>query len=81
LKLAKTLGSARHVALTKLIIEQREAAGLTQAQLAERLGEYQSFIARLESGQRRIDVVEFLSLAEILNFDPASAISKLKKIV
>jgi transcriptional regulator with XRE-family HTH domain len=52
---------------------------LTQAQLAKRLGEYQSFVARLESGQRRIDVVEFLLLSEILNFDPAAAIVKLKK--
>jgi transcriptional regulator with XRE-family HTH domain len=72
--LGKTLGSARHKALVHLIIAQREAAGLTQAQLAERLGEYQSFVARLESGQRRIDVVEFLELAVILAFDPAKAI-------
>ena len=79
--MGKTLGSARHVALTRLIIERRDAAGLTQAQLAKRLGEYQSFVARLESGQRRIDVVEFLALAEILNFDPAVAIARLKKIV
>ncbi len=50
---------------------------MTQGQLATKLGEYQSFVARLESGQRRIDVVEYLALAEILGFDPARALSEL----
>ena len=67
--MAKTLGSKRHEALIALLVERREAAGMTQAQLADRLGEYQSFVARLESGQRRVDVVEFLELAEVLGFD------------
>ena len=53
---------------------------MTQADLAGRLGEYQSFVARIESGQRRIDVVEFLDLADALAFDPARAISALKKV-
>jgi transcriptional regulator with XRE-family HTH domain len=78
--LRKLLGSARHKALIALLIAKREAAGLTQADLASRLGEYQSFVARLESGQRRIDVVEFLDLAEALGFDPAKALSVLRKM-
>ena len=78
--MAKTLGSKRHKALIDLLIAKREAAGMTQADLAARLGEYQSFVARLESGQRRVDVVEFLELAEALGFDPAKAISALKKM-
>jgi transcriptional regulator with XRE-family HTH domain len=76
--LGKTLGSARHKLLVDLIISKREAAGLTQAQLAEKLGEYQSFVARLESGQRRIDVVEFLDLASELGFDPAKVIRQIE---
>ncbi|ANM08349.1 XRE family transcriptional regulator protein (plasmid) [Rhizobium phaseoli] len=71
---AKTLGTERHKALIALLIEKREAAGLTQIELAEKLGEYQSFVARLESGQRRVDVVEFLELSEILDFDPYKAL-------
>jgi transcriptional regulator with XRE-family HTH domain len=47
---------------------------LTQAALAKRLGEYQSFVARLESGQRRVDVVELIKLAQVLEFDPASVV-------
>jgi transcriptional regulator with XRE-family HTH domain len=78
--LRKSLGSARHKALIDLLTQKREAAGMTQADLAARLGEYQSFVARLESGQRRIDVVEFLELADALAFEPAKAISALKKV-
>ena len=76
----KSLGSARHKALISLLIQKREAAGLTQADLAAQLGEYQSFVARLESGQRRIDVVEFLELADAVGLDPARTISTLKKV-
>jgi transcriptional regulator with XRE-family HTH domain len=76
----KSLGSARHKALIGLLIQKREAAGMTQADLAARLGEYQSFVARLESGQRRIDVVEFLELADAVGLDPTRTISTLKKV-
>lgn len=75
--MVKTLGTERHKALIALLVEKREAAGLTQTELAAKLGEYQSFVARLESGQRRVDVVEFLELAELLSFDPAKAIRQI----
>lgn len=75
--MVKTLGTERHKALIALLIEKREAAGLTQSDLAAKLGEYQSFVARLESGQRRVDVVEFIELAELLGFDASAAIKKL----
>jgi len=52
---------------------------MTQSDLAARLGKPQSSIARLESGQRRITVVEFMRLAKILRFDPYKIISTLKK--
>lgn len=77
--MAKTLGTERHRALIALLVEKREASGLTQTELADKLGEYQSFVARLESGQRRVDVIEFLELARILNFDPLDAPGRLAK--
>ncbi|MDH6230782.1 transcriptional regulator with XRE-family HTH domain [Mesorhizobium soli] len=78
--MVETLGTDRHKALIALLIKKREAAGLTQNELATRLGQYQSFVARLESGQRRVDVVEFMKLAEILGFDASSAIKKLSEV-
>lgn len=73
----KTLTSRAHTKLVRMLIERREAAGITQTELAQKLGEYQSFVARLESGQRRIDVVEFIELARVLDFDPASFIEEI----
>lgn len=76
--MGKSLTSPRHKALIELLTRKRRAAGLTQADVASRLGEYQSFVARLESGQRRVDVVEFIDLSEILEFDPVEVILELK---
>jgi transcriptional regulator with XRE-family HTH domain len=76
----KTLDSQRHHELIGLLIRYREDAGLTQAELAEKLGQYQSFVARLESGQRRVDVVEFLNFARVLGFDPIATLRHLANI-
>ena len=76
----KTLGSKQHRALIDFLIHQREELNMTQSELAEAIGEYQSFVARLESGQRRLDVVEYLKLAIILQFDAKSLLADLQKI-
>ena len=44
----------------------RKAAGTTQAELAARLGTRQQFISKYESGERRLDVIEFFDVAEAL---------------
>ena len=78
-KLGKTLQSARHRALIDLLIAKREKAGLTQHELAAQIGQYQSFVARMESGQRRIDVVELIELSEILDFDAAHVVREIAR--
>ena len=55
----------------------RIAAGLTQAHLAGRLNRPQSFVAKYEGGERRLDVVEFMEVAEAIGFDPAEFIGRL----
>ena len=47
----------------------RKEKGITQAQLAKALGKPQSFIAKVESGERRLDVVEFVHLARLVGTD------------
>lgn len=70
----KSLRTPEHKRLVALLVAAREKAGLTQQQLAERLNKPQSYIAKYEGGERRIDVVEFISIARALNFDPARAV-------
>lgn len=75
----KTLHSRHYKAFIALLIKEREAVGLSQTQLASALGEYQSFISRIETGQRRVDVIEFMDIAKALGFDPKAFIKKLEK--
>ncbi len=56
--------SPRQARLQQLLIELRTAAGLTQADLAQRLKRPQSFVSKYESGERRLDVVELIEVTE-----------------
>lgn len=73
----KTLRSARQIRLIDLLVEQRKRAGLSQAQLSERLGRFQSVISSIESGGRRVDVVELLDIAEVIGLDVHALIDEL----
>lgn len=56
--------------LKRLLIEAREHAGLRQIDVARRLRVNQSYISKVESGERRLDVVEFIQYAAALEADP-----------
>ena len=76
--MSKTLRSPRQRQLSALLIEARRARGLSQAQVADRLGKSQSFIAKVEGGERRLDVIEFIDLACALWFPPTELIERLQ---
>jgi transcriptional regulator with XRE-family HTH domain len=77
-ELATTLRLKRQKILITFLIEHRKAAGMTQAQLANRPGKSRSLISRLESGQRPVYVVELLELAEVLGFDAGKVVGALR---
>lgn len=78
--MAKSLYSERHSRLAALLVEKRKQAGMTQAAVATALGRHQPFVANIENGERRLDVVEFLALAEIVGFDPHELLDELQKV-
>lgn len=47
------------------LVQARKDAGLTQVEVARRLGKPQSFVSKIESGERRLDFVELRVLAQI----------------
>lgn len=52
------------------LVEARKRAGVTQTQLAEMLGRPQSFVAKYEGKERRLDVAEYFMIARALGADP-----------
>ncbi len=63
-----SLYSDEYQRLIAALKQARKARGITQMQLAEALGRPQSFIAKIESGERRLDVVEFVHLARLVGW-------------
>jgi transcriptional regulator with XRE-family HTH domain len=80
-KIGKSVHSQEHRAFRALMIEAREKAGLTQQVLAKRLGKPQSFVAKYETGERRIDVIEFMIIARTIGLDPTRLLRTLGKTV
>lgn len=54
----KSITSQAYARFLECLRETREAAGLTQADVAERLHQTQSFVSKCERGERRMDLVE-----------------------
>lgn len=77
----ETIKTRRHKELIALIRAARINAGLRQQDVAKRCdGRSQQWVASIESGQRRIDVVEFLMLADAIGFNPHALLGKVIKI-
>lgn len=70
--LSKSLNSSEHEQLIRMITRKRHAAGYTQEFVSNAIGQHQSYMAKLETGQRRLDVVEYIAIAKVIGFDPAA---------
>ncbi|ECF7019539.1 helix-turn-helix transcriptional regulator [Salmonella enterica] len=69
--------SIEYQRVIKALREARVAGHITQEELGKALGRPQSFIAKVENGERRLDIVEFVHLCRLVGIDPASIINKL----
>lgn len=75
----KTIHSKEQKILIEQLYQVRVSAGFTQNELSLKLKVPQSFISKIESGERRLDIIELRTLCKALNTDLAEFISVLEK--
>ena len=77
----KSTHSPEYEPVKRKLVEMRHASGMTQRDLAARMEREQSFIWRLETGERRLDVIEFAWICEAHGRDPAAVYSEIMRDV
>jgi transcriptional regulator with XRE-family HTH domain len=60
----------------RTVVELRKELGLTQRDVAARIGKPRSFISKVENRERRLDFVEFIALARALGVNPAAMLER-----
>jgi transcriptional regulator with XRE-family HTH domain len=75
----KSVFTKEYEFLLEYLISARKAADITQQDLAERLKKPQSFVSKYERRERRLDVVEFVSIAQIIGFDPCKVVREIEQ--
>jgi transcriptional regulator with XRE-family HTH domain len=77
----KSIHSAGYAVFLKTLKEARERAGLTQVEVAQRLGETQTFVSKCERGERRIDVMELRMFCQAFGISLKQFVGALEKAI
>jgi transcriptional regulator with XRE-family HTH domain len=76
----KSLKSPEYARLIAMLVAVRKKANIRQQALARKLGKPQSFVAKYEGGERRIDLIEFITIVRALNGDPLNSSARLSRV-
>lgn len=79
--LAKTIHRNEYRQLVDLLRKRRESVGMSQGGLARELGWSQQKVSYVETGARRMDVLEFIGMARALGIKPVDAFRRAEKLV
>lgn len=77
--MGRTLRSPGHLALMAALKQARLDAGLTQTELADRLERPQSFVAKYENGERKVEVVEFVQIVSAIGCSGHTILDKVAR--
>jgi transcriptional regulator with XRE-family HTH domain len=79
--MVKSLHTPEYEYFRAILVAAREKANLTQSEVSTRLCRPQSFVAKYEGGERRLDVVEFVKVCKALDVDPHAVLAELQSKV
>jgi transcriptional regulator with XRE-family HTH domain len=77
---ARGIHDSRYRWVIEQLIEARKKQTLTQQAVADKLGKPQQFVSRYETGERRLDIFEFMDVATALDIDALALIGAGAKI-
>jgi transcriptional regulator with XRE-family HTH domain len=75
------VSSPSYDVVVQTLVSARQAAGISQAELAKRLGKPPSYVAKIELKERRVDVVEFIEFLRAASADEAQAFDAIRSAV
>ena len=67
--MARGIHDSRYRWVIERLVDVRKRQGLSQEAVAERLGKPQQYVSRYETGERRLDIFEYLDAARVLSVD------------
>jgi transcriptional regulator with XRE-family HTH domain len=79
--MAKLFAEDDYYLLANIIAEARGKTGLTQAELGARMGASQKFVSVVETGMRRVDILELCAFEKALGLPPLSLVRKVMKAI
>lgn len=74
-----SIHSPQHKWLRQYFVQRRKELGLSQRAFAARLDVAYSFVGKIETGDRRLDMFEFISYCKALELDPLKVVQEIKQ--
>lgn len=76
-----SLHDAAYASFVEKLVKKRIKAGFSQQSLADELGWNQSIIAKIESVQRRLDIIELVRIANVLEIDASRLVKDIQQLM
>ncbi len=78
-RMEKSVFTHEYTVFLALLRETRQAANVTQVQFAERIGETQSYVSKLERGELRVDLIQLRTICRVLGTSLPAFVLKLEE--